>query len=106
MIIHEVLIPAAGADLSVPNAIRDYHTTPEQAADVFKQTAPRLAVYTHIVSTVTMGPGGVVDSLSGFRDKGSVVRGRVPALAFCRAYKKGIRRFADHLRRRDCVPYR
>src|SRR5579859_973251 len=44
LIIHEVLIPAAGADLSVPNAIRDYHTTPEQAADVFKQTAPRMAV--------------------------------------------------------------
>jgi ribonuclease Z len=52
VLIHEVLIPAAGANPSAPNAIRDYHTTPEQAADVFKQAAPRLAVYTHIVGTI------------------------------------------------------
>jgi len=69
VLIHEVLIPAAGADPTIPNAIRDYHTTPEQAADVFKQTAPRLAVYTHIVSTVTAGPGGVVDSRQGLVDR-------------------------------------
>jgi ribonuclease Z len=59
VLIHEVLIPAPSADLSVPNAIRDYHTTPEQAADVFKQAAPRLAVYTHIVGAVM--PLGLVD---------------------------------------------
>jgi hypothetical protein len=69
VVIHEVLIPAAGADLTVPNAIRDYHTTPEQAADVFKQTAPRLAVYTHIVPAITMGPGGFLDSRQGLVDR-------------------------------------
>jgi ribonuclease Z len=69
VIIHEVLIPAAGADLTVPNPIRDYHTTPEQAADVFQQAAPRLAVYTHIVTTVAMGPGGLVDSRQGLVDR-------------------------------------
>ena len=48
VLIHEVFNAAVGST----SATAAYHTLPEQAADVFNRTAPRLAVYSHIA------PGG------------------------------------------------
>jgi ribonuclease Z len=39
--------PIAPAD--IVGRIVSYHTTPEQAGEVFARTKPRLAVYSHIV---------------------------------------------------------
>jgi ribonuclease Z len=52
LLIHEVLVPEAlrRAGVSpdrIPGIIA-YHTTPEQAGEVFSRTRPRLAVYSHI----------------------------------------------------------
>jgi ribonuclease Z len=55
VLIHEVILPPPGAG---QGPITQYHTTPEQAADVFRRVAPRLAVYTHIV-----GPDGAALNL-------------------------------------------
>jgi len=48
VLIHEVLLSPPGAT-TTSDAILGYHSTPEQAATVFSQVMPRLAVYTHIV---------------------------------------------------------
>lgn len=48
ILIHEVYLYADPANCTrVPGC--DYHSTPEQAAEVFLRTQPKLAVYTHIV---------------------------------------------------------
>lgn len=48
VLIHEVYLYANPANCAqVPGC--DYHSTPEQAAEVFRRTRPKLAVYTHIV---------------------------------------------------------
>lgn len=53
VLVHEVIAPEAlqQSGLSPDRAKRivAYHTTPEQAAEVFSRTRPRLAVYSHIV---------------------------------------------------------
>jgi ribonuclease Z len=52
VLVHEVLVPETLQRLGVPpdraKNIVDYHTTPEQAGDVFTRTSPKLAVYSHI----------------------------------------------------------
>jgi ribonuclease Z len=59
VLIHEVIIESPTATTS-NNPILAYHTTPEQAAGIFSQVAPKLAVYTHIVGAVGSGPQGLV----------------------------------------------
>ncbi len=56
LLIHEVAI-AASAMLENPaiQRILDHHTPPDQAGEVFTQVAPKLAVYSHIV---TLHPPG------------------------------------------------
>lgn len=49
VLIHEVY--AFPRDISP--GIFDYHTSPEQAAEVFNSTAPTMAVYTHIANPTT-----------------------------------------------------
>lgn len=62
LLVHEVFVPETldGLGLSPERAknIVAYHVTPEQAGDVFTQTKPRLAVYSHICM-----PGAVVQDL-------------------------------------------
>ena len=52
MLVHEVFAPATLQRAGVPAArakhIVDYHTTPEQAGEVFARVKPKLAVYSHI----------------------------------------------------------
>jgi ribonuclease Z len=60
ILIHEVIISPPGATNS-SDAILGYHTTPEQAAGIFNQAAPRLAVYTHIVDQVGAGAQGLIN---------------------------------------------
>ncbi|MGH8652846.1 MAG: MBL fold metallo-hydrolase [Gammaproteobacteria bacterium] len=49
VLIHEVY----GFPRDVSPGIFDYHTSPEQAAGVFKSTVPTMAVYTHIANPTT-----------------------------------------------------
>ena len=51
VIVHEVIAVADGLLPSTPTAKRifDHHTTPEQAARLFVETKPRLAVYSHVI---------------------------------------------------------
>jgi ribonuclease Z len=52
LLVHEVVAPDSLRRIGIPpdrmKAIVGHHTTPEQAADVFSKTRPRLAVYSHI----------------------------------------------------------
>ena len=52
VLVHEVFVPATLQRAGVPpdraKHIVDYHTTPEQAGQVFTRVKPRLAVYSHI----------------------------------------------------------
>lgn len=52
LLVHEVFVPATLERAGVPPArakrIIDYHTTPEQAGQVFARVKPKLAVYSHI----------------------------------------------------------
>jgi ribonuclease Z len=52
VLIHEVLVPEALRRSGVPPdrlpGIVAYHTTPEQAGEVFARVRPRLAVYSHV----------------------------------------------------------
>jgi ribonuclease Z len=59
VVIHEVLLSPPGATLA-NDGILGYHTTPEQAASVFSQVAPRLAVYTHIVDQTGGGASAII----------------------------------------------
>ena len=56
LLIHEVIVPGSAA---ANNPVVPYHTTPEQAAGIFNQVAPKLAVYTHVVDLVGAGPQGL-----------------------------------------------
>lgn len=55
VLIHEVVDPEAlrrqNPSERLYQAIVNHHTTPEQAADIFKQTSPRLAVFSHSAGT-------------------------------------------------------
>jgi len=52
VLVHEVFAPATLQRAGVPPGhakhIVDYHTTPEQAGEVFARVKPKLAVYSHI----------------------------------------------------------
>ncbi len=52
LLVHEVFAPATLQRAGVPpdpaKHIVDYHTTPEQAGEVFTRVKPKLAVYSHI----------------------------------------------------------
>ena len=52
VLVHEVAVPESFQRAGFPpermKNIVAYHTTPEQAGDVFTRTKPRLAVYSHI----------------------------------------------------------
>ena len=52
VLVHEVFAPAtlqrAGVPVGRAKNIIDYHTTPEQAGEVFARVKPKLAVYSHI----------------------------------------------------------
>jgi ribonuclease Z len=52
VLVHEVFVPATLQRAGVPPGraknIIDYHTTPEQAGDVFARVKPKLAVYSHV----------------------------------------------------------
>ncbi len=53
LLVHEVVAPDSLRRIGAPpervKAIVAHHTTPEQAAEVFNETKPRLAVFSHIV---------------------------------------------------------
>lgn len=51
VLIHEVQVPAPGdsPEAQLANVSLSVHSTPEQVAAVFRQTRPRLAVYSHII---------------------------------------------------------
>ncbi len=51
VLIHEVQVPSPGdtREARLANVSLSVHTTPEQAAYVFAETQPRLAVYSHII---------------------------------------------------------
>lgn len=53
LLIHEVVSPEVLARLKFPaelsKTIIDYHTTPEQAGEVFFRVKPKLAVFSHII---------------------------------------------------------
>lgn len=50
LLVHEVCaLPPALADHPISRAIADHHTSPEQAAQIFCATRPKLAAFTHIV---------------------------------------------------------
>ena len=54
MLIHEVVVVKREGEDYKSEAIKNieaYHTTPEQAGEVFKQTQPKLAAYTHLSSS-------------------------------------------------------
>jgi len=52
VLVHEVFVPATLQRAGVPPGraknIIDYHTTPEQAGEVFARVKPKLAVYSHV----------------------------------------------------------
>ena len=48
VLLHEVLVTDTSGN-PTNNPIVAYHSSPEQAAGIFQQVAPKLAVYTHIV---------------------------------------------------------
>jgi ribonuclease Z len=59
VLVHEVVAPdverraSAMRDPAVTQRIIDHHTTPEEAGRVFSAVKPKLAVYSHIVPSVT-----------------------------------------------------
>jgi ribonuclease Z len=52
LLVHEVFVPKtleqAGVSVERAKSIVAYHTTPEEAGQVFARTKPRLAVYSHV----------------------------------------------------------
>lgn len=62
LMIHEVIVTESDDEVesNTFNSIASYHSTPEQAAEVFKAVNPKLAVYTHIISL------GMTDSEANF----------------------------------------
>jgi len=53
LLLHEVFVTPPGNPSGSQDPFAAYHTTPEQAAQVFSQAAPRLAMYTHIVKATS-----------------------------------------------------
>jgi ribonuclease Z len=51
VLIHEVQVPAPGdsAEAQLANVSLSVHSTPDQVASIFRETHPRLGVYSHII---------------------------------------------------------
>jgi len=51
VLIHETQVPSSGnsKEAILANVSLSVHTTPEQASEIFNQTLPRMAVYSHII---------------------------------------------------------
>tara|TARA_B100000686_G_scaffold45325_1_gene48042 strand:+ start:669 stop:1631 length:963 start_codon:yes stop_codon:yes gene_type:complete len=51
VLIHEVQVPAPGdsPEARLANVSLSVHSTPDQVAEIFRQTRPRLGVYSHII---------------------------------------------------------
>ena len=51
VLIHEVQVPAPGdsAEAQLANVSLSVHSTPDQVASIFRETRPRLGVYSHII---------------------------------------------------------
>ena len=60
VLVHEVLLSPLTATPQ-NDSILSYHSTPEQAAQTFRQAAPKLAVYTHIVDQTGGGAAGLIN---------------------------------------------
>lgn len=58
LLVHEVFVPAtlqrAGVPAERAKNVVDYHTTPEQAGEVFTRAAPKLAAYSHICTPAAL----------------------------------------------------
>jgi ribonuclease Z len=58
LLIHEVVSPEVLARMKFPaelaKTIIDYHTTPEQAGEIFTLVKPRLAVFSHIIQPIAI----------------------------------------------------
>jgi ribonuclease Z len=56
LLIHEVVSPEILARLNFPPALAktivDYHTTPEQAGEIFSRAKPKMAVFSHIIQPI------------------------------------------------------
>ncbi|WP_408011320.1 MBL fold metallo-hydrolase [Pseudalkalibacillus sp. A8] len=79
LLIHEVLAASSKPNKKIENEsirnIKSYHSTPEQAAKVFKQVNPKLAVYTHVISIgVSDSEGNYIERTKEIYD-GKVVLG-------------------------------
>jgi ribonuclease Z len=61
VLVHEVQVPATEStpEARLANVSLSVHTTPEQAAGIFKRAAPRMAVYSHIIP-----PGATSEELT------------------------------------------
>ncbi len=61
VLIHEVQVPAPEStpEARLANVSLSVHSTPEQAAGIFKRAAPRMAVYSHIIP-----PGATSEELT------------------------------------------
>jgi len=71
VIVHEVYgFPRDAA----PN-IYDYHTSPEDAATVFKNTQPKQAVYTHLVIPPGTTPNDLIDRTRAAGYNGNLAAG-------------------------------
>jgi ribonuclease Z len=77
VLVHEVIDPQAIRDrpdrpsAAIIDAIIAHHTTPQQAAEVFRRVAPRLAVYSHAPNTeriLTQTRTGYTGPLEGAED--------------------------------------
>lgn len=65
LLIHEVIAAESEDEVlsNTFNSIASYHATPEQAAEVFKEVNPKMAVYTHVISL------GMTDSEADFVER-------------------------------------
>jgi len=63
-LVHEVAATASELLQTSSNAriIAGNHTTPEEAAEVFRRTSPKLAVYTHILQFGGVTLDDMIDS--------------------------------------------
>ena len=56
LLIHEVVSPEVLARMNFPaelsKTIIDYHTTPEQAGEIFSVVKPRMAIFSHIIQPI------------------------------------------------------
>jgi ribonuclease Z len=79
VLVHEVLLSPLTATPE-NDVILSYHSTPEQAAQTFMQTAPKLAVYTHIVDQTGGGAQELISRTQAAGYTGPLEVGQDPTL--------------------------